>query len=478
MRLSTRARTVVACWSALLACAMLIALGAASASADPGANGGGVPVSAAALPTALELDTYLSAKGSPIAGQGAAIVAAGAANQLDPRLIVAIAGAESSFGQITCAPYNAWGYGCPDGPFHFSSWADGIDTIAQGLRTNYLNDGLTSVAQIQSRWAPSGAANDPTGLNNYWVANVTRFLLELGGNPGNVDLSAEHVPTGALVAAQLSLGPSAAAAASAPDYSFNTADAAPTGAVPGVATVDQPLRLEVPVTNSGKRAWTTDTVRLRRVDIEPRVASAPYAVITGQPVQPGGTATFVVDVAPAGSEGGTFTTEWRLEGPAGPFGDVITRSVTTRVDALVAVDPRVASPAQLQPGARGAIIVKLRNMGSKPWLRDEGQPVYLGIQSTSGPSLQDPRWAAPTVPARQLERDVEPGDWGTFAFPVTAPAGATGAATIALQAFTGSTWAGGQPISITVQVGTPAPASPTAAGTAQPAAAAPTVPAQ
>ena len=82
----------------------------------------------------LDLDAYLLSKGSPMAGQGSAFVASGGRWQVDPRLLVAIAGAESSFGQITCAPYNAWGWGCPNGPYRFESWADGIDTVMGRLR--------------------------------------------------------------------------------------------------------------------------------------------------------------------------------------------------------------------------------------------------------------------------------------------------------------------------------------------------------
>ena len=89
-------------------------------------------------------------------------------------------GAESSFGQITCAPFNAWGWGCPTSPYDFESWADGIDAVSEGLRTNYLAEGRTTVASIHQKYAPVGAANDPTGLNNNWTINVSRFLVEQG----------------------------------------------------------------------------------------------------------------------------------------------------------------------------------------------------------------------------------------------------------------------------------------------------------
>lgn len=82
----------------------------------------------------------------------------------------------------------AWGWGCPSSPFAFSSWAHAIDTVARGLRTGYLDDGLTSVRAIHSRYAPVAAANDPHGLNLVWTLNVEQFLIEQGGNPSNVEV--------------------------------------------------------------------------------------------------------------------------------------------------------------------------------------------------------------------------------------------------------------------------------------------------
>jgi len=46
---------------------------------------------------AAKIDAYLAAKNSPLAGYGAAFVSSGVFYNVDPRLIVAIAGAESSF---------------------------------------------------------------------------------------------------------------------------------------------------------------------------------------------------------------------------------------------------------------------------------------------------------------------------------------------------------------------------------------------
>lgn len=137
--------------------------------------------------SAESIDRYLQSKGSPLAGEGAAFLASGVEHEIDPRLLVAIAGAESYFGITTCAPHNAWGWGCPSGPYAFESWSRGIDTVARGLREDYLDDGLTSVGQIHLRYAPPDASNDPGGLNYAWADNVARFLIEQGGDPQDVD---------------------------------------------------------------------------------------------------------------------------------------------------------------------------------------------------------------------------------------------------------------------------------------------------
>jgi len=141
---------------------------------------GGPAVSAATL------DAYLASKASPIAGSGADLLKTGIKYEIDPRFIVAIAGAESYFGLTLCAPHNAWGWGCPSGPYRFDSWAAGFDTVARGLRENYLDDGLTTVGKIHLRYAPPAATNDPTGLNYAWADNVAGFLIEQGGDPESV----------------------------------------------------------------------------------------------------------------------------------------------------------------------------------------------------------------------------------------------------------------------------------------------------
>lgn len=398
---------------------------------------------AASLPSAADLDAYLAGKGSPMAGQGSAFLASGGRWQVDPRLLVAIAGAESNFGSITCAPFNAWGWGCPNGPYEFTTWADGIDTVAEGLRTNYLAEGRVSVAQINLKYAPIGAANDPTGLNNHWTTNVSRFLIELGGDPTNVDISG--------VAGTRLLGAVEDAAAAA-EYGFSEDVDAPDAGTGEERASDEeptlevsagaPRPLVVTVRNTGDKAWTPSTVRLRRVDIESRVVGDPYgSLVDTESVAPGTVGRFVVLLGASGDTTGTAATRWRLEGPAGPFGIELERPVRFAVPALVIGDSR-AEVTQRDDGT-SAIVVRIRNAGSATWRRDGDDRVLLGVRARVGTPLEPVGWINRDVVGPMLERSVEPGETATFAFRVRGTDGA-----LAVAPFDANRWATGAPVAV------------------------------
>src|SRR5438105_2031014 len=56
------------------------------------------------------IDQYLSMRSSPLTGHGNTFVNEGSNFSVDPRLIVAIAGAETSFGTRICGQFNAWNW--------------------------------------------------------------------------------------------------------------------------------------------------------------------------------------------------------------------------------------------------------------------------------------------------------------------------------------------------------------------------------
>lgn len=132
--------------------------------------------------TARYIDRQLRQRGSPLAGQGQAFIDAGTKYDLDPLLLVAISGAESEYGKkVKRGTHNPFGWG-PHIPFQ--SWGQAIDTVGGGLRRGYLDQGLTTPEEIGGKWAPIGAGNDPTNLNQNWAGNVNRLLTELGGSGG------------------------------------------------------------------------------------------------------------------------------------------------------------------------------------------------------------------------------------------------------------------------------------------------------
>ena len=133
----------------------------------------------------VDLTQFLRNKGSPLADHVGSIIEASNRHRVDPRLLVAIAGGETSFGKAGRGPrvHNAWGIGPGRS---YGSWAEGIDAAAKLLRSGYLDKGLTSLAAIQQKWAPVGASNDPTNLNSNWIRTNSAFYSALGGNPSDV----------------------------------------------------------------------------------------------------------------------------------------------------------------------------------------------------------------------------------------------------------------------------------------------------
>lgn len=120
------------------------------------------------------IDDYLKSKGSPYAGYGQTFVNAGQKFGVDPRLVVAISGIESSFGKHMKSPWNAWGWNRGDTAFNTPQAA--INAVTKGLSSGYIQQGLMTPAQIQPKYAPS-FEND--GSN--WVKTVNQFMGELGG---------------------------------------------------------------------------------------------------------------------------------------------------------------------------------------------------------------------------------------------------------------------------------------------------------
>jgi hypothetical protein len=150
------------------------------------------------------IDRYLARKPtpsrpSPLTGSGQVFESDGKQYTIDPRLIVGISGAETSFATGKChstpvsTTRNAWNwfycYGsnscgtdvCGNSPF--DSWESGINTVSKYVQRNYVMKGLTDVRKIQTKYCTSGCEN--------WVPNVESVMKEMGGDPEHLTLTSQ-----------------------------------------------------------------------------------------------------------------------------------------------------------------------------------------------------------------------------------------------------------------------------------------------
>lgn len=126
----------------------------------------------------LKLESTLSGK---LSGTSAHFINAGKKYDLDPNFLSAIAIHETGNGSSRAVneKNNVAGMMGKNGLRSYDSVEESIFDMARNLRQNYLNQGITTVAAVGAKYAPVGAGNDPTGLNNHWVTGVNRQLNKL-----------------------------------------------------------------------------------------------------------------------------------------------------------------------------------------------------------------------------------------------------------------------------------------------------------
>ena len=118
------------------------------------------------------LKDYLGLYNSPLVPFAQDFVAIADKYDIDWKLVAAISGVESTFGQqIPNESFTGWGWGIyGDNTIRFSSWKQGIETVSQGLRTNYINKwGARDVYEIGTLYAAS-----PT-----WAQRVDYFMRKI-----------------------------------------------------------------------------------------------------------------------------------------------------------------------------------------------------------------------------------------------------------------------------------------------------------
>jgi len=120
------------------------------------------------------LRSYLRSQDSPLADDAQNFVYTADKYNLDWKLVAAIAGVESTFGKhIPKNSYNAWGWGVYTGAqdgVHFSSWYDGIRTVSENLRKNYVDNGAKNIYDVGWTYAANGDS---------WGSHVTYFMNQI-----------------------------------------------------------------------------------------------------------------------------------------------------------------------------------------------------------------------------------------------------------------------------------------------------------
>jgi hypothetical protein len=115
------------------------------------------------------LHAYLAQYNSPLADDAQTFIQEADANHLDWRMVAAISGVESGFGEaIPPYSYNAWGFGVYGSNVRrFTSWDDGITVVSTALRQTYMNErGASTVYEIGATYAAS-----PT-----WASRVQGYM--------------------------------------------------------------------------------------------------------------------------------------------------------------------------------------------------------------------------------------------------------------------------------------------------------------
>ncbi len=121
------------------------------------------------------VDIFLERHGSPMIGLGQEFVDTAEENSMDWRFLPALAFQESNLGKkIPKGSYNPFGWGIHTGEksgVYFDSWEEGIHTVAEDIKKNYIDHGLTTPSEIVTRYT--------SNTNPEWVFAVQNAMEEI-----------------------------------------------------------------------------------------------------------------------------------------------------------------------------------------------------------------------------------------------------------------------------------------------------------
>jgi hypothetical protein len=144
------------------------------------------------------IDSFLTSKGSPLAGYGSWFVSVGEMDNVDPRLLVAIAGNESGYGTSPVAQKddNAFGvmscqrvqatFSCA--PAQYSNFGQSISAAGGTLENQIYNPNKlnNTVSLLYSGKPGAYCVNTLTVPCSGGAGNVTQILSGLGGNQNSL----------------------------------------------------------------------------------------------------------------------------------------------------------------------------------------------------------------------------------------------------------------------------------------------------
>lgn len=112
---------------------------------------------------------YLHSYNSPLEPHAEFIIAISDKYNLDYRLLTAIAQQESNLcKKIPEGSFNCWGWGIHSrGTLGFASFDEGIETVAAGLKKEYIDKGYTTPEEIMSKYTPLSQGSWAFGVNSF-----------------------------------------------------------------------------------------------------------------------------------------------------------------------------------------------------------------------------------------------------------------------------------------------------------------------
>jgi hypothetical protein len=116
---------------------------------------------------------YLHSYRSPLEPYATKLVEEADKNELDFRLLTAIAHQESTLCKfIPPESYNCWGWGIHSrGTLGFQSYGEAIETVSQGIKDKYIDEGYTTPDEIMSKYTPMSPGS--------WAHGVNTFMAEM-----------------------------------------------------------------------------------------------------------------------------------------------------------------------------------------------------------------------------------------------------------------------------------------------------------